>query len=60
MTEELNFNFVSDFLIFIFILVFWQQLRNKESPQSGRTALFFVEDMFMARGVMQLEWLFYE
>lgn len=38
MTEEINFNFVSDFLIFIFISVVWKQLRNKESSLSGRTA----------------------
>lgn len=56
MTEEIDFNIVSDFFIFILISVFWKQFRNKESP----VPMFFVKVTILARGVMQLEWLFYQ
>lgn len=37
--EKIYFNFGSDFLVFILISVFSNQLRNKKSPLSARTAL---------------------
>lgn len=38
MTDEINFSFIFDFVVFILVSVFWKQFRNKESLLSGRTA----------------------